>query len=112
VTYLGIIAGAMTVGTLGTWSILLAFVLMMPLIAMMGMMWGAFKNDTDENEKSSMSAEEIEKRKRDRLDAVLRDLSDDDLLRLKQRLSDGTVQDDNLYDMIVGDDGELINRRH
>jgi hypothetical protein len=59
-----------------------------------------------------MSAEEIEKRKRDRLDAVLRDLSDDDLLRLKQRLSDGTVQDDNLYDMIVGDDGELINRRH
>ncbi|MDQ7026632.1 MAG: hypothetical protein Q9P44_13875 [Anaerolineae bacterium] len=40
---------------------------------------------------------------------MLRDLSDDDLLRLKQRLGDGTVDDDKLYEQIVGGDGELID---
>ncbi|MGB7338497.1 MAG: hypothetical protein WBC91_06355 [Phototrophicaceae bacterium] len=50
-----------------------------------------------------------EKAKRDRLDRVLRDLSDDDLMTLRQRLSDGSIDDDVLYEqMTLSDDGELI----
>lgn len=50
----------------------------------------------------------LEKRKRERIDNVLRDLSDEDLMRLKQRLMDGSVDDDLLEAQIIGDDGELI----
>ena len=56
------------------------------------------------------SANTMEKRKRTNLDAVLRDLSDDDLVRLRQRLQDGTVNDEVLYDNLVGDDGELLTQ--
>jgi len=56
-------------------------------------------------------ADSEEKRKRDRLDAVLRDLSDDELIRLRERLSDGSVNDDILYDHLLGEDGELIASR-
>lgn len=58
-----------------------------------------------ENNASAM--ESTEKRKRDRIDAVLRDLSDDDLVRLRERLATGHIDDDLLYDRMVGDDGEL-----
>jgi hypothetical protein len=50
----------------------------------------------------------LEKRKRDRLDSVLRDLSDADLLRLRQSLLDGTVNDDSLEEHLIGEDGELL----
>jgi hypothetical protein len=49
----------------------------------------------------------LEKRKRERLDTVLHDLSDDDLLRLKKRLMDGTINDERLEDALMGEDGEL-----
>jgi hypothetical protein len=91
--------------TLGTWAALIAFVIMMPLVAAMAMMWGAFKQDGDNKE--AMSVEEIEKRKRERIDSVLRDFSNEDLQRLKERLNDGTVNDEMLYKAIIGDDGEL-----
>lgn len=55
--------------------------------------------------------ESIEKRKRDRIDNVLRELSDDDLLILRQRLQDGVVDDDVLYEHMVGDDGELMSKQ-
>jgi hypothetical protein len=53
----------------------------------------------------------LEKRKRDRLDSVLRDLSDADLLRLRQRLTDGTINNASLEDAIVGENGELLRER-
>ncbi|MCA9913568.1 MAG: hypothetical protein KC496_09480 [Anaerolineae bacterium] len=62
-------------------------------------------------EAESQEEEEEEKRKRDRLDAVLRDLSDEDLLRLRERLSDGTVDDDLLYEQMIGTDGEFVRSR-
>jgi uncharacterized membrane protein len=105
--YLVIIYMAMQ--SLGTWAALIAFVVMIPLIVMMGMMWGAFTSDNNDN-KEELSSEEIEKRKRERIDTVLRDLSDDDLLRLRERLVDGSVNDEFLYEQIVGDDGELMYR--
>lgn len=53
---------------------------------------------------------ESEKVKRERIDNVLRDLSSEELYALKQRLTDGTVNDDMLYEqMMLSDDGELIS---
>ena len=105
--YLGILYMAME--RLGTWSALIAFVVMIPLIVAMGMMWGAFKPESSKKEES-LSAEDMEKRKRERIDSVLRDLSDDDLLRIRERLVSGTINDEMLYEQIVGDDGELMYR--
>jgi len=94
---------------LGPWVILLAFVLMIPLVVSMGAVWNMFGADrvakNDNSEESS-----TEKRKRERIDTVLRDLSDDDLVLLRQRLQDGTIDEDVLFDRMVGDDGELVNR--
>lgn len=95
---------------LDAWAALVAFVVMIPLIAAQGMMWGGFGSDND-RKKDEMTSNEIEKRKRERIDAVLRDLSDEDLLRLRERLVDGTVNDEVLYGQIVGDDGELLTHR-
>ncbi len=49
------------------------------------------------------------KAKRERIDTMLRDMSDDELLELKQRLSTGDYNEDSLLDY-VSDDGELIMR--
>lgn len=51
----------------------------------------------------------LEKRKRENIDSVLRDLSDEDLLRLRRRLLDGTIKDYALEEALVGEDGELLN---
>ena len=50
----------------------------------------------------------VEKRKRNHIDTRLQDLSDSELMRLKQRLNDGTVNDEMLYKAIIGDDSELL----
>jgi hypothetical protein len=93
---------------LGGWSMLMAFILMLPLMGGMAFMW-----TTQQNSKPvvQIHTSDSEKRKRERLDSVLRDLSDEDLMRLKERLMDGTVDDEVLYDRIVGDDGELQYKR-
>lgn len=54
-----------------------------------------------------VAAQSFEKRKRNHIDSVLHDLTDSDLMRLKQRLVTGTVDDDVLYDEFMGDDGEF-----
>jgi hypothetical protein len=111
-SYLVMIWAAMTIGQLGAWAILLAFVLMLPLIPILGLMWSApfmVGSESSKSKQQQTTLEEVEKRKRDRLDAVLRDLSDDDLQRLKQRLADGTIDESKLYNHLVGDDGELVD---
>ncbi len=91
---------------LGPWVILLAFVLMIPLIVSTWATWNMFGPDSKSvTEESTVN----EKRKRERIDNVLRDLSDDDLVLLRQRLQDGTIDEDILYDRMIGDDGELVN---
>lgn len=94
---------------LGIWVTLLAFVLMIPLIVVMGATWNMFGTE-GVKDKSNSKESSTEKRKRERIDTVLRDLSDDDLMLLRQRLQDGTIDEDVLYDHMVGDDGELIQR--
>jgi hypothetical protein len=74
-------------------------------------MWFVWEADiiVKKRERVSPSAEnKVEKRKRDRLDSVLRDLSDADLLHLRQRLNDGTINDDSLEEELIGEDGELL----
>ncbi|GAB5494146.1 MAG: hypothetical protein Phog2KO_43610 [Phototrophicaceae bacterium] len=52
---------------------------------------------------------DIAKAKREKIDTMLRDMSDDELLELKQRLSTGDYDEDALLDY-VSDDGELVMR--
>ena len=105
-TYLAMVYFAME--QLGGWSMLMAFVLMLPLMGGMAFMW---TTNHDKKAAIHINTGDTEKRKRERLDSVLRDLSDDDLMRLKDRLMDGTVDDEVLYDRIVGEDGELQYKR-
>jgi hypothetical protein len=95
---------------LGVWSILLAFVLMLPLMGGMAFMWTSKAGERREP-MIQVNTGEMEKRKRERLDSVLRDLSSEELMRLKERLSDGSVDDEDLYERMVGDDGELQVKR-
>jgi NAD/NADP transhydrogenase alpha subunit len=53
---------------------------------------------------------QTEKRKRDRLDRVLRDLSDDELHVLRQRLEDGSIDDDVLHHRIADPEHNHIRR--
>ncbi len=50
-----------------------------------------------------------EKSKRERIDMMLRDMSDEDLMELKQRLTDGDMTDESIMDYL-SDDGELVLR--
>jgi len=72
-----------------------------------GMVWD--KVGDDDAEEVMRSTEKV---KRDRIDTVLRDLSSEDLQRLKERLQGGIIDDAILEERIVGigDDGELITR--
>jgi len=88
------------------WFFALALVTTIPILTGMGLIWRMYREDRSVGEEQSE-----EKRKRDRLDAVLRDLSDDDLLRLRQRLSEGEIDDELLQYKLVGNDGEWVNAR-
>lgn len=69
-----------------------------------GLIWSM---DGSSNQSATMTDQE--KVKRERIDTVLRDLSSEELIALKNRLSDGIVDDDLLYDrMRLSDDGELV----
>ena len=89
--------------------------LALPLIALSLWIWGivslqsslkGFGNTLGIKQKGGMSLQI--KRKRERIDDILRDLSDDELLDLRDRLSDGAIDEDSLYERFIGDDGELV----
>ena len=50
------------------------------------------------------------KAKRQRVDSLLRDMSAEELIDLKQRLTDGDLSEATTTDYL-GDDGELVERR-
>lgn len=87
---------------LGGGVIALALILVLPLLVLMFAIW----SDEVEHKKPTEASDDLEKRKRDRLDAILRDLSDEQLNILKQRLTEPDFEDEVLY--MLGDDGELI----
>ncbi len=92
-------------------AVIFAWLIGTPVFAyLLGMLW-QFDLVLRVREKKDEDAEQSsEKRKRERLDTVLRDLSDEDLVRLKRRLEDGVIDDDVLYEQMVGGDGELAHR--
>jgi hypothetical protein len=104
--YVGaVLAGAMELGAV---IIPLAVILMIPLLALNAFMWGiAGRLRELRMTDVAQTSTEIEKRKRERLDKVIRDLSDEDLLRLKHRLMNREVMDEDL-EYMLGDDGELV----
>lgn len=91
----------------GGWFFGVAGITMLPLIVGMAGIWRMYRDDAS----YSYQEQDEEKRKRDRLDSVLRDLSDEDLIRLRERLSDGAIDDEVLYQQMVGADGELVSKR-
>ena len=56
------------------------------------------------------SETEQAKAKRRRIDSLLRGMSDEELIELKQRLSEGDYSVETIADSL-GDDGELVRRR-
>lgn len=52
---------------------------------------------------------DVGKAKRQRIDAMLRDMSDEELLEIKQRLVHGDYSNDELLDFVT-DDGEMVTR--
>ena len=50
-----------------------------------------------------------EKEKREHIDNILRDMSDEELITLRQRLSSANPPDENISNY-VSSDGELVNR--
>lgn len=93
------------VNAIGVLTIPIAAIMMVPLIVMMNLMWGK----SSQRSQDTMQGVASEKRKRQRIDTMLKDMSDEDLYQLRQRLQDGSADDDYLYN-IVGEDGELVNR--
>jgi hypothetical protein len=70
--------------------------------------WGIWNLEVRERNSSQAKEVGVEKKKREHIDSVLRDLSDEDLLRLRRRLLDGTINDERLEDALVGEDGEIV----
>lgn len=108
ITYLAIVG--LSIAALGAWVILLAFVLMMPLLAAMGIMW----SKEDVRVKSSkrgfiFETGSTEKRKGIPLDSVLNDFDNDDLRMLRDHLIYGT-DEEIIYDYSIDDDDLLIEK--
>ena len=94
------------VNSIGVLTIPIAAIMMVPLIVMMNFLWRKPKRESLD----SLNMQNTEKRKRQRIDDMLSDMSDEELFELRQRLQDGTYDEDYLYDNVVGDDGELVMR--
>ena len=92
----------------GTSTILLTFFASFVAATIVWAIWNLDISVRNSRPKVEAENKNVEKRKRERIDSVLRDLSDEDLLRLRRRLLDGTVSDSHLEDALIGEDGELV----
>lgn len=102
----GMIALSIFMGEVGGLLLPIFLVMIIGGIISTAVVWNS---GTDLVERHLNDEYHAEKAKRDRLDSVLRTLSNDELYRLRERLSTGEIDDDQLAYMI-GDDGELIQR--
>lgn len=99
----------LAIPNMGGLAVLLALVLMIPLLAIMAFMWVVNSPFAyNHSQRGKQQEENQEKRKRDMLDSVLRELSDEQLAALKYRLSEPDFEERLEY--MIGDDGELIQR--
>lgn len=65
---------------------------------------GLWKHDFGRRE-----IEEVTKVKRERIDDIIKDLSDEELMALKRRLSDGDYTETSILDFL-NEEGELVGR--
>jgi len=61
-----------------------------------------------DKQKAKTSGESTGNRKRDRIDAALHEMSDEELIELRERISTGEVSDATLYRELLGEDGDRI----
>jgi hypothetical protein len=85
-------------GELTSGHLLLAFTLLALAVIGTTFLWRGHSTETEQD-----------KSKRRRVETLLRDMSDDDLMELKQRLSDVDVNEETTAHSL-GDDGELVRR--
>lgn len=90
---------AAAMSELTSWHILLAFIILM--LAITGTIYFL---------RLKVSENPQEKSKNRRMNTLLRDLSEDDLVELKHRLADLDSNEDPLLTSL-GDDGEIVRRR-
>ena len=96
---------------IGGLAFVLALVLMIPLLAIMAVMWVVDSEPariSAESRSKSFSSKR-DKRKRQNLDALISDLSDEQIDELRMRLGDVDYGHNDRY--VVSDDGELVNLR-
>lgn len=97
---------------IGGLAVVLALVLMIPLLAIMAFMWVVDSEPariSAESRSNSFSSKR-NKRKRQNLDALISDLSDEQIEELRMRLGDVDYNSSNGR-YAVSDDGELVNLR-
>ena len=97
---------------IGGLAVVLALVLVIALLAIMAFMW-VVDSDAAHNVTRSVSgarSSKRDKRKRQNLDALLDDLSDEQIDELRMRLGDVDYNSSNGR-YAVSDDGELVNLR-
>ncbi|MGJ3237096.1 MAG: hypothetical protein ACFE0Q_00165 [Anaerolineae bacterium] len=95
--------------TLGPVAIPFAAIMIAPLVVMMKMV---IDSDNKKGAHTEQNLQAFEKRKRQRLDDMIRDMSDEELEELYQRLQNGNIDEDLLYERVVGSDGELMSMPH
>lgn len=99
-----------TAERLGVWSLAIVFLIIGAGITTTGFLWkwGGYDDRVREVRDESM---DVEKAKRNRLALALRDLSDAELTRLRQRLSDGDIDDDHLAALLDESASDKAKRR-
>jgi len=108
---IGIIAGsAVTAPFLGGWVLGLAFLMVIATIVVTGFIWQWGAPFAQFESSSSSNRDENEKVKRDRIETVLRRLSDTELQNLRDHISSGQLSDEDVQD-ILEDPGEFKRKR-
>lgn len=95
--------------TLGEAIIGMVFLMLLAGVLVSGFVWNWGRIDTAGSMSDALDSEMRyrEKRKNDRLGQALRDLSNDELMRLRQRLASGEIDEQDL-EAALGDEAERM----
>jgi hypothetical protein len=105
----GFVTGFIFMGdALGEDIVGLAFIMLFAGVLVSGFIWNWGRiDDTQATEKQKHDAASQEKRKNDRLGQALRDLSNDELMRLRERLATGEIDERDL-EIALGEDADRM----
>jgi hypothetical protein len=105
----GFVSGFIFIGdSLGEDIIGLAFIMLFAGVLVSGFIWNWGRTgDAQATEKQNDDTDYQQKRKNDRLGQALRDLSNEELVRLRQRLATGEIDERDL-EAALGDDADRL----